>query len=137
MQVVELFRWARSEGAANLFNSRLDYDTLADREGEQTTVFTELRSYRRVGQSHMVVDIGSQRQPFKLFLPNATETNEGQQVLSLLDNRYIADSDGTTVESPLRSYAYVSGEIKLYRDEPEIVVTSIDQIMDRPPFDAK
>lgn len=136
-QVIESFRRARSEGAANLFDSRLDYNTLADREGEQTIVFTELRSYRRVGQNHVVVDIGSQSQPFKLFLPNATETSEGQQILSLLDNRYIADSDGTTVESPLRSYAYVSGEIKLYRDEPEIVVTSIDQVMDGPPFDAE
>ncbi|WP_306052965.1 thermonuclease family protein [Natronococcus wangiae] len=132
-EIVETFRRARQEGTDDPLDSRLDYDALRDREGEHAVVFTELRSYRRVGQRHAVVDIGSQAQPFKLFLPNALETSEGQRILSLLDRRYIAKSDGTTVEAPLRSYAYVSGDIALYRGQPEIPITAPDQITDRPP----
>lgn len=135
-RVVETFRRARAAGTDDLFDSRLDYDALADREGEHTVVFTELRSYRRVGASHVVVDIGSQSQPFKFFLPNAVETTEGQRVLSLLDRRYVAEYDGRTVEKPLRSYAYVAGDVKLYRGQPEIEVTSIDQITDDLPAES-
>jgi micrococcal nuclease len=132
-EVVDGFRDARGAGRDDLLDSRLDYDAIDAREGERTTVFTELRSYRRVGPRHVVVDVGSQAQPFKLFLPEAVETDTGQRVLSLLDRRYVASSDGRTVERPLRNYAYVTGDVKRYRDEPEIEVTSIDQLSDRPP----
>lgn len=132
-ETIETFRQARQEGTADILDSRLDYTELEGREGEHAVVFTELRSYRRVGQNHVVVNIGSQAQPFKLFLPNAIETDEGQRILSLFDRRYIANSDGDTVETPLRSYAYVSGDIKLYQGKPEIEITSIDQVTDRPP----
>ncbi|SEP94321.1 thermonuclease family protein [Natrinema salaciae] len=132
-ETIETFRRARRDGTEELFDSRLDYDELEARVGEHAVVFTELSSYRRVGQSHAVVNIGSQAQPFKLFLPNAVETAEGQRALSLLDNRYIADSDGVTVAAPRRSYAYIAGDIEEYRDEPEIEITSPDQIRDGPP----
>lgn len=132
-EVVESFREASEAGTEEVFDSRLDYDTLLDREGEETTVFTELRSYQQVGQGHVVVSIGSREQPFKLFLPNAVESADGQRVLSLLDRRYVPVYDGATVESPRRSYAYVTGPIKMYRKEPEIEVTSTDQIADAPP----
>lgn len=132
-EIVESFRRATREGATELLDSRLDYHALEDRVGEYTVVFTELRSYRQVGERHAVVDIGSQAQPFKLFLPNARETAEGQRVLSFLDNRYIADADGTTVATPLRSDAYIVREVTAYRGEPEIEITSPDQILDRPP----
>ena len=75
-----------------------------------------------------MVDIGSRHQPFKLFLPDI-ESGDGQRLLALLDSRYIA-KDPSHIR---RSYAYVRGPLKLFRDEPEITVTSADQILDAPP----
>lgn len=132
-ELIEAYRRARTAGAAVL-DSRLDYEELAERVGDEVTVFTELDSYRRAGATHAVVDIGSLHQPFKLFLPDALETTAGQRVLSLLDERYVSEGyDGATIEEPRRSYAYVRGELALYRDEPEIVVTSVEQLADSPP----
>ena len=54
---------------------------------------------------------------------------EGQAVLALLDNAYISTDD----EHPHRSYAYVAGPLKLFREEPELEVTSALQITDSPP----
>lgn len=139
-EVVESFRRARAAGVANLYDSRLDYGELVDRVGQEAVVFTELREYRRTsGGGHAIVTIGSESQPFKLFVPDAFETDEGQRILSMLTTRYVTSGyDGQTVERPRRSYAYVSGELKRYPPEdgePEIAVTSADQITDRPPSD--
>ena len=87
----------------------------------------ELADYTRVGQHRAVVDIGSRHQPFKLFLPDI-ESGDGQRLLALLDSRYIA-KDPTYVR---RSYAYVRGRLKLFREEPEITVTTPEQILDTP-----
>jgi micrococcal nuclease len=119
------FREARPE----LLNSRLDYARLRELAGQeqQATVFTELRTFTMVGQNKAIVDIGSHAQPFKLFLPE-TEGEAGQRILRLLSDRYIpGDADHVR-----RGYAYVRGPLKLFRDEPEMVVTSADQITDAP-----
>lgn len=53
--------------------------------------------------------------------------------MSLLGERYIAfGSDGRTVERPHRSYAYVRGPLKAFRDQPEIVVADPDSVVDSP-----
>jgi endonuclease YncB( thermonuclease family) len=112
-----------------LLNSRRDYAKLHElAAGEQTaTVFTELRTYTPVGQNKAIVDIGSKAQPFKLFLPDI-DSDAGQEILRLLDDRYIPkDPDHVR-----RSYAYVDGPLKLFRDEPEVVVSASDQITDVP-----
>jgi micrococcal nuclease len=130
-EVVESYR-----GAEGVFDSRLDYDDLADSVGETVTVFTELSEVERVGAAHAVVKIGSRTQPFKLFVPDAFESEAGERVLSLLRQRYVAESDGVTVARPNRSYAFVTGEVKLYPPEtgnPEIAVTSTERIADGPP----
>lgn len=131
-EVVESYRRATADGK-DVLDTRLDYEEITNRIGEEVVVFTELSEYRRIGSSNVVVTIGSESQPFKLFLPNAGETEAGQRLLSLLDQRYVAESSGVSVEKPHRSYAYVSGELKLYNDEPEIEVTSVAQITDEPP----
>lgn len=136
-EVVQTYRRAKREGNESLLDSRLDYDEIAERVGERLTVFTELRTLNRAGESHIVVDIGSRSQPFTLFVPDARETEEGQRIVSLLNSRYVPQAvDGRTVERPHRSYAYVTGEIALYRKKPRIVITSIDQITDDPPSPA-
>lgn len=135
-EVVQSFRRARAADVENLYDSRIDYAEIENLVGEEVVIFTELRDYRRTqGGDHAIVTIGSQSQPFKLFIPSAFETPEGERILSLLTRRYLAGGyDGRTIERPRRNYAYVSGEVKLYPEEdgePEIVVTSIDQIRDQ------
>jgi micrococcal nuclease len=126
--LVDDYRRRRAENP-QLFDSRLDYEELSRlaAEGGEVTVFTELDSYRRVGGHRAVVDIGSRAQPFKVFLPDI-ESEQGQAVLALLDNRYLTRDDLHIA----RNYAYVSGPLALYREEPELVVTDPAQIRDTP-----
>lgn len=126
--LIEQYRNER-EADSNLLNSRRDYARLVElaREGQEATVFTELREYHRVGGRHVVVTIGSLQQPFQLFVPDA-DVEPGQTVLRLLDHRYIA----VELDHPRRSYAYVRGPLKLFGEKPEIVVKSAEQITDQP-----
>jgi micrococcal nuclease len=131
---VDQYREAADDAA--VLDGRTDYDTLVENVGKRATVFTELREIDRVGPSHAIANNGSRRQRFNLFVPNALETEEGQRILSLLRHRYVAASDGRAVQRPNRSYAFVTGELKRYPPEtgdPEIAVTSVDQIADVPP----
>jgi micrococcal nuclease len=128
-QVISDYRRFRADRPP-LLNSRLDYEQIVAlaREGAEAVIFTELRSYTKVGQRKAIAEIGSKHQPFKVFLPDV-DGDEGQQVLALLDNRYIAKDP----DHPRRSYAYVKGPLKLFRDEPEVTVTGAEQISDAPP----
>lgn len=127
-ELIDQFRRRRAK-RPDLLDSRLDYTRLHKlaEQKHEATVFTELRTYTRVGATKAIVDIGSRAQPFKLFLPDI-EGDAGQRVLRLLQDRYV----GTDADHVRRSYAYVHGSTKLFRDEPEMVVTSIDQITDTP-----
>ncbi len=114
-----------------LLSSRLDFDEIRERAaagGQQATIFTALDRVRRVGSRSAIVNIGSQHQPFAIFLPNI-EDDAGQRIVNLLENRYISGDE----THPRQSYAYVSGELKLFRGDPEIVVTSADQVTDTVP----
>jgi micrococcal nuclease len=125
-EAIEDYRTARTSNPV-LFNSRRDYLQLMDlaKQEAEATVFTELREYRVAGP-HIIVTIGSFQQPFQVFIPNGIE--KGQDILRLLDNRYIA----TDEMHPRRGYAYVRGLLKLYQNKPEMIVTSSDQIFDLP-----
>jgi micrococcal nuclease len=127
-ELIDQCRRLRAE-RPDLLDSRLDYARLHELAAQEreTTVFTELRAYTRVGASKAVVDVGSRAQPFKLFLPDA-EGDAGQRILRMLDGRYVPRDP----EHVRRGYAYVRGPMKLFRDEPEVVVTSADQITDTP-----
>ncbi|MGH8570670.1 MAG: thermonuclease family protein, partial [Gammaproteobacteria bacterium] len=128
-QAIAAYREARI-GDPLLFNSRLDYERLLMLASHDTgaIVFTELQEYHRVGGRHVIVTIGSLQQPFQLFVPDA-DSDAGQAILHLFDNRYIADEP----EHPRRSYAYVHGTLKLFAGKPEIVVRAPEQISDDPP----
>ncbi|MCL6433609.1 MAG: thermonuclease family protein [Leptolyngbyaceae cyanobacterium HOT.MB2.61] len=118
-----------------ILNTRLDYARLIElaKDKKETTVFTELRSFKRIRGNHLVIDIGSQQQPFQVFIADLERENS-QQVMELLVNRYLSDD----VIHPRRNYAYVTGALQLFQnrqDLPPIVqlkVTSIDQITDYP-----
>ncbi|MEN8180569.1 MAG: lamin tail domain-containing protein [Pseudomonadota bacterium] len=111
----------------SVLNTRLDYKSLETKAetSELVTVFTELRSHTRVGGRHGLIGIGSIQQPFNLFIPNI-DSPSGQEILNLLEARYISRGD----DHPRRSYAYVSGQLSSYNNRPQMVVTSADQISD-------
>ncbi len=111
----------------SILNTRLDYlalETKAKTE-DSVTVFTELSSLTRVGGRHGLIGIGSIKQPFNLFIPNL-DSPTGQEILNLLESRYISRGD----DHPRRSYAYVTGQLSAYNNRPQMVVTSPDQISD-------
>jgi micrococcal nuclease len=126
-QIIDQYRLLK-QANPDLLNSRLDYAQLVElaTQEPEVTVFTELREYHQVGSSHVIITIGSIQQPFQVFLPNAI--NNGQPILHLLDNRYIA----VEPDHVRRNYAYVRGLLKLYQGKPEIIVTSPEQITDWP-----
>lgn len=127
--IIDEYRRIKPEHA-DLFDSRLDFDTIVEKAnaGAGAIVFSELRSMQRVGQQSALIRIGSVRQPFSLFLPDV-ESDLGQEVVQLLASRYLpGDAD-----HPRRSYAYVTGELTMFRDNPEIVVASASQITDDMP----
>ncbi|NJM58562.1 MAG: hypothetical protein HC857_15690 [Synechococcales cyanobacterium RU_4_20] len=110
-----------------ILDSRLDYATLQTQAQTQkiVTVFTELRSISRVGGRSGLVSIGSVEQPFSLFLPDM-DSVEGQAIVNLVALRYA--SDGET--QLRRGYAYVTGQLSLFGDRPQMVLTSTEQISD-------
>ena len=124
---------ARKAAGAEILNSRLDFQAIkaGAENGDDAVVFTELREHFQVGGgSHTLIRIGSQHQPFSLFIPN-TDDPPGQEILRLLDKRYISAGDG----HPRRSYAYVSGALSLFpagTGDPQIVITDLDQVTDLP-----
>ena len=134
-RVIDDYRRERGNPPA-ILDTRLDYTLLAEKaeQGESATVFSELRSMTRVGQQHMVVRIGSQSQPFQLFIPNY-ESSDGQKIINLLNERYIPGG----IEQPRRGYAFVAGKLETFSSQPdrppivEITVSSADQITDTPP----
>ncbi len=129
-----------SENGDSILDSRQDYHEIENSVGDELTVFTELDGYERAGEKHAIVKIGSKEQPFQLFLPDALETDAGQRLISLMEKRYIAESNGKTVRRPNRSYVFVTGEVKQYPEEdgnPEIEVTSVDQLTDVPPSESQ
>ncbi len=128
-ELIEDYRQRKAK-RPELLNSRRDYHKITEvaAQGAEAVVFTELRTFTRLGQNKAVVEIGSKAQPFKLFLPEV-DGPQAQEVLALLDNAYIAADES----HPGRSYAYVTGPLKLFRDEPQLVITSAEQMTEVPP----
>ncbi|BAY82659.1 putative staphylococcal nuclease domain [Calothrix parasitica NIES-267] len=122
-------RFKQQNPDATVFNTRLDYEKLVEiaKKEEEATIFTELRNPKRVAVNNMFIGIGSVEKPFSIFIPKVDD-NAGLKIMSLIKNRYISTDD----EHPRRSYAYVKGNLSIYRDKPQIIVTDVKQIMDLP-----
>jgi len=113
---------------ADVYDSRLDYAKLLELAQQEAgvTVFTELAELKFTNtQKHMLASIGSQQQPFQVFIPNV-EGENGRDIVNLLLTRYIP-SDET---HPARSYVYLTGELEVFNEKPEIVLTNMNQITD-------
>lgn len=125
-QIIDNYR-ANQDDYDNLYNSRLDYDkikVLAETR-EKVIIFTALSGIKKITGDCAVIGIGSIQQPFSLFLPGVS-SNNGQQIISLLETRYIPKDDA----HPLRSYAYINGNLSVYNGRPQIVIESVSQITD-------
>jgi micrococcal nuclease len=131
--IIDDYRRARAAGAA-IVNSRLDYAEIGERArtSEEIVVFTELATFRRLGARRAVIDIGSQAQPFQVFIPDI-ETGEGMALVNLVHERYLGEDDGRTTVRARRSYAYVQGRLQMFRDAPEITISGPAGISDAPP----
>jgi micrococcal nuclease len=132
--VIDDYRRARAQGT-EIMNPRIDFETIkqwAD-EGRQATVFTEFQTYQRLSSRKAVIHIGSQAQPFSIFIPDI-ETAQAQDLIELLQTRYIAGGTegGRTVTEPRRGYGYVRGQLKLFNGRPEIVVDGPEDVSDHP-----
>ena len=131
--LIDGFRRVRpADTSGDLLNSRVDYAELLARAGEEETitVFLELRELTPAGR-HALIDTGSLAQPFKVFIPEA-DSPDKEPLRRLLANRYLGSED----TRPARNYAYVTGPLKLFNDQPEIVLTHIEQLSDQPPLAA-
>jgi len=124
--IIDVYRRLRAVDPT-ILNSRLDYTLLESmaRNRQQATVFTELSTLTRVGGSSGLIGIGSIARPFNLFLPDI-DSPEGQEVVNLLESRYI--SAGET--HPRRSYAYVTDTLSTFRERPQMFLPSVAQISD-------
>ena len=125
-ELIDRYRYIKKYNN-RLLNTRLDYHKIVAlaHEEKEAIVFTELQSIKRVGQQSAVIFIGSEKQPFSLFLPNI-ESDEGQGIARLLEARYLSKDD-THFN---RGYAYVAGELSLYRGRPQIKLSTTQQITD-------
>ena len=127
--VVENYRQIKNNWE-DLFNTRLDYSTIMNKAGSEdvVTIFTELRKIKKISERSSIVDIGSTKQPFSLFIPDI-ESEQGQEIINLLETRYIPKDD----KHPNRSYAYVTGVLSTWGNKPQMVIQSINQITDEMP----
>jgi micrococcal nuclease len=124
-RLIDEFRQLRMQHQ-NLLNSRLDFETIVAKakNHEQAVVFTELRSLRRITPTSARIEIGSVKQPFNLYISD-TESPDGQALVNLLHHRYFSTDD-----YPKRSYAYVTGQLRLFNKNPQITVYSASQVTD-------
>jgi len=126
---IDDFREAQIDNPA-LLNTRLDYARIvsAAEKKESRTIFTELHSIKRTGRRGAILNIGSNHQPFTLYLSDVDSVT-GQNTVHLLLSRYITEND----DNPRRSYAYVTGQLHVYNGLPQMILESPWQITDIPP----
>ena len=107
-------------------------DATLAQDNQGSTIFTEFSTYQRLGSRKAVVRIGSVAQPFSILIPNVSVQRGGQGLVTLLSERNIAGGTegGVTVTRPRRSYGYVTGQLKIFRGDPEIVAEAPEAISD-------
>ena len=92
--------------------------------GQRATVLCYLQAGIQPWRGGAVLYAGSVAHPFHLWIGDA-DGEEMAPLLRLLETRYAG--------SGKRNYVYVTGEIKAYRERPQIVLTSMEQLSDVPP----
>ena len=129
-EVIDGYRRFKAQNPPEpVFNTRLDYATLLAmaQSGTEATIFTELRNIRMVGSTHAVIGIGSSDKPFDIFIPRI-DLVPGKEVLDLVTTRYISSG----LDHPRKGYAYIRGQLKMFKQRPEILVLKATQVSDFP-----
>ena len=112
--------------AAGVLEVRLDFPKIlaAAETGEYITVFFDLQDgvSKWLDNGALIYD-GTKDHRLKLWIPD-TNSKEIKELLQLLKNRYFGLG---------RGYVYISGEVNMYRDKPEIILSNIKQLSDFPP----
>lgn len=114
----------RERGKPNgALDVREDYPEIIEAidKGKELAVFCDLQRgiSTRSGEGAALY-VGTETQPFSLWIPNAT-SDAGKKIVSLIENTYARRGFG---------FAYIVGEITTYKEKPQIVITDIDQIQD-------
>ena len=112
--------------ASGVLEVRLDFPKIlaAARAEEYVTVFYDLQGgvSKWLDNGALIYD-GTKDHRLKLWIPN-TNTEEMKPLLQLLKNRYFGLG---------RGYVYISGQLHMYRDKPEIILSEINQLSDFSP----
>lgn len=102
---------------------RLDYPKilLAAMKQQWVTIFCDLQDgiTKWIGNS-AIIHTGTKDHNLKLWIPEATDEKYAPLVY-LINKRYTGLG---------RGYIYVSGQVTMYRDKPEITLTSLQQLSD-------
>ncbi|MEB3341754.1 thermonuclease family protein [Okeania sp.] len=113
--------------AVGVLDVRLDFPKIlaAAEAGEYITVFFDLQGgiNRRFDNGALVYD-GTRNHQLKLWIPDINSA-EIKPLLQLLKNRYFGLG---------RGYVYITGQVNMYRDKPEIILSDIKQLSDFPPY---
>ena len=112
-----------------MYSVRLDYDAIVEAARAETmmTVLCDLQQGIKLWTGNgALIYAGSPLQKFNLWIAER-DSAAAQRLLALIQTRYGEESK--------RNYVYVSGKAKLYQGKPEIVLTDIAQLADRPPGD--
>lgn len=111
---------------AGVLSVRVDYARLlkAGERGERVTIFCDLKDgIQRWTDNGALIYAGSPFHKFNIWIPDA-RTERMVSVINLIERRYAEHG---------RGYIYITGQAKMYRDIPEIVLKDISQLSDFPP----
>ncbi|MBW4647152.1 MAG: thermonuclease family protein [Kastovskya adunca ATA6-11-RM4] len=115
-----------SETTSGVLSVRLDYPKIleAAQTNQRITIFCDLQGgiNKSLGGGALIF-AGSTFHRFDLWIPNAY-SEERAPLMRLIATRYAGMG---------RGYVYVSGEVKMYQEKPEIVLTGVEQLSDFPP----
>jgi micrococcal nuclease len=102
---------------------RLDYPNilLAAMKQQSITIFCDLQEgiTKWIGNSG-IIHTGTKDRSLKLWIPEASN-NKDSPIIHLINKRYTGLG---------RSYVYISGQVTMYRDKPEITLTHLQQLSD-------
>ena len=123
-QIVEDYRKTGLD--AGVLSVRLDYQKIlsASESNDRITIFCDLQQgINRWPGNGALIYAGSKYHKFNLWIPNAGSI-EQSPLVRLIETRYAGRG---------RGYIYITGNVKKYRNIPEIELSDISQLSDFPP----
>ena len=156
---IEEFRKVQRVGDTSVLTPDRDYDRIVElsKTTDQThvvTVFTKV-SDLRVGETYASISIGQRNRPMSVYIPHVSkrrgiededeedddddngvngismgseEESKGRQVVNLLLNRYVDEG----MRFPRRGFAFLSGTLRTFRGNPQLVVDDPMYVRDTP-----